>query len=157
RGREGVERLAVARGEMRTRRARLPGAWLLTDARVIFRDRPCVLRSDRGHPQEPGQSMARYCIHATWLFAAIAAGVVMGAAVVSADEAPQRQPREYYLDSRTGSDQGDGSQSHPWQSLGPLNHVAFAPGDTVLFACGSEFTGGFEVRQSGTAAAPITI
>lgn len=69
----------------------------------------------------------------------------------------QHQPREYYLDSRVGSDQADGSPAHPWRSLEPLSRVTFAPGDTVLFARGSEFTGGFEVRQSGTAAAPITI
>lgn len=67
-----------------------------------------------------------------------------------------RHPRDYYLDSHHGSDQADGTQSHPWQSLAPLNQLTFVPGDTILFARGSEFTGGVQVQQSGAASSPIT-
>ena len=67
------------------------------------------------------------------------------------------EPKNYYLDSRTGNDTGSGTKEHPWQTLKRLNWVTFHPGDTVLFKRGSRFEGGFEVNQSGTKSAPVTL
>ena len=67
-----------------------------------------------------------------------------------------RPAREFYLDSRAGSDAATGGKRDPWRSLDRLALVVFAPGDTVCFVGGSEFEGGFTVDQSGTAESPIT-
>lgn len=73
-----------------------------------------------------------------------------------AEGQPDRAARTFYVDSRSSDDTAGGTKEHPWRSLGSLAAVEFQPGDTVLFACGSRFEGGFEVNQSGTEAAPIT-
>jgi len=66
-------------------------------------------------------------------------------------------PREYFLDSRSIVTASDGTRQKPWRSLDQLHKLVFEPGDSVFFARGSEFTGGFEVNQSGTSAAPIRL
>lgn len=63
---------------------------------------------------------------------------------------------EYHMDSRNGSDVGSGGREQPWRSLERVGKVVFKPGDTVSFLSGSQFEGGFEVKQSGTSNAPIT-
>jgi len=63
---------------------------------------------------------------------------------------------DYYVDSRAGADDAPGTRERPWHSLARLTATHFHPGDTIHFARGSEFEGGFEVKESGTAAAPIT-
>lgn len=65
--------------------------------------------------------------------------------------------KEYYLDARTGSDNNNGSKGHPWRSLNRASRTTFHPRDTVSFARGSEFEGGFELKGSGTQNAPITL
>lgn len=65
--------------------------------------------------------------------------------------------RDYYLDSRSDFPQADGSKAKPWRSLSQLQQVVFLPGDSILFAAGSQFNGGFELNQSGTPAAPILV
>jgi hypothetical protein len=65
--------------------------------------------------------------------------------------------REYYIDSNSPSQGGDGTREKPWQTLGPLRALVLHPGDSVNFASGSHFQGGFAVNQSGTATAPVTI
>lgn len=70
--------------------------------------------------------------------------------------AAARPPREFYVDSRTGSDESAGDERHPWRSLERVAAMVFVPGDTVRFVSGSEFEGGFEVRQGGVAGAPVT-
>ena len=64
--------------------------------------------------------------------------------------------REYYVNSHSDSPDADGTMEKPWRSLDQLDKVVFHPGDTVLFASGSQFEGGFEVSQSGTPSGPIT-
>ncbi|MBA3645744.1 MAG: hypothetical protein H0W63_06145 [Gemmatimonadaceae bacterium] len=70
-------------------------------------------------------------------------------------------PREvrattYYVDSRTGSDSGAGiSPASAWKGLTIFSAHPFIPGDSILFAKGSGYKGGFIFRQSGTAARPI--
>lgn len=62
----------------------------------------------------------------------------------------------YYVNSRAGDDANNGtSQDAPWKSLKNLNG-SFAPGDNILFAKGSSYTGGFVFTSSGTAEKPIT-
>jgi hypothetical protein len=65
--------------------------------------------------------------------------------------------RRYYVNSRTGSDTGKGTRDNPWRSLAQLANATFHPGDTIYFAAGSRFEGGFEINQSGTSNAPIRI
>jgi hypothetical protein len=64
--------------------------------------------------------------------------------------------RDYYVDGRSGSDDAPGTRERPWRSLAKVGTTTFHPGDSVNFKRGTEFEGGFEVKQSGTAAAPIT-
>ena len=64
---------------------------------------------------------------------------------------------DVYLDSRSGSDAGDGSRERPWRSLARLNRAVLQPGDSVLFAAGSRFEGGAQINQSGTSSAPIRL
>ena len=63
----------------------------------------------------------------------------------------------YYVDSRTGSDANNGaSAGSAFSSLAKINSLNLQPGDSVLFARGATFSGGIEVRTSGTSGAPIT-
>src|SRR3954468_14638890 len=62
----------------------------------------------------------------------------------------------YYVDSRTGDDAALGtSPQSPWRSYANLETKAFAPGDNVLFARGSTYTGGFTFASSGPDGKPI--
>ncbi|HZZ41301.1 MAG TPA: hypothetical protein VFE58_00050 [Tepidisphaeraceae bacterium] len=97
--------------------------------------------------------LKRWFICGVWLMGVVAWGM----AAQGGKKPGQRQGREFCLDSRAGSDQGEGSRLHPWRTLGPLGRVTFVPGDRVLFACGSEFVGGVEVKESGTAEEPIVL
>ncbi len=83
------------------------------------------------------------------LLLAFAGAAVPGATVSFA--------RDYHIDSRVGAPEGDGTTSHPWQSLEALSKVEFQPGDNICFARGSRYEGGFELNESGTTNSPITI
>jgi len=48
--------------------------------------------------------------------------------------------RDYYL-SPAGDDNHPGTRLHPWQTIRPLNLTRLQPGDRVLFAGGSTFSG----------------
>ncbi len=62
----------------------------------------------------------------------------------------------YYLNSRTGSDTNSGlTKDLAWKSLLHLGQDQFLPGDSILFAKGSAYTGGFVFKSSGTMAQPI--
>lgn len=69
---------------------------------------------------------------------------------------PKKPARTYYIDSRNGSDEKEGSKSEPWKSLAKIDRFPFSPGDSVCFARGSRFDGGFTVSRSGDAGMPIT-
>lgn len=57
----------------------------------------------------------------------------------------------YFMDSQNGSDSGDGTSTNTaWQTLGKLNATALAAGDSVLFKCGSAWTGTLTIANSGT-------
>ena len=61
----------------------------------------------------------------------------------------------YYI-SENGNDANPGTEALPWQTTDKINNFEFTPGDTVLFARGSHFTGGFVVKSSGRPGKPIT-
>jgi hypothetical protein len=49
-----------------------------------------------------------------------------------------------------------GDKGHPWNSLAAVNAHTFGPGDSISFARGSSYTGGFVVKDSGATGRPIT-
>jgi hypothetical protein len=64
----------------------------------------------------------------------------------------------FYVDSGKGSDANTGrGPEAPWRTLGALNRIVFKPGDRILLAAGSNFTGQLAPRGSGNRNAPITI
>ncbi len=60
----------------------------------------------------------------------------------------------YYVNSREGDDSGTGNKEAPWKTLKNLEGK-FMPGDSILFARGSAYKGGFIFTSSGTAEKPI--
>ncbi|CAN5753657.1 hypothetical protein BH11GEM1_BH11GEM1_04550 [soil metagenome] len=64
----------------------------------------------------------------------------------------------YHMDSQTGSDAAEGTTPPTaWRTLDALSGRRFAPGDSILFARGSQFTGGFVLSSSGTTQRPIVL
>lgn len=60
----------------------------------------------------------------------------------------------YYLSSM-GDDKNFGTKESPWKTLSKLNDFHFNPGDSVLFARGTQFEGGFIISSSGSPDSPI--
>lgn len=64
----------------------------------------------------------------------------------------------YYIDSNSGNDTSSGrSSGAAWRTLEAVNRVVFKPGDRILLAAGSRYTGQLAPMGSGTRDAPITI
>ena len=62
----------------------------------------------------------------------------------------------YFINSRVGNDNNTGiSKDSVWRSLINLEKNIFKPGDSILFANGSSYKGGFVFKSSGTAEKPI--
>ncbi len=62
----------------------------------------------------------------------------------------------YYINNRWGNDANTGkTKDNAWQSLRKLETNKFLPGDSILFAKGSTYKGGFVFNSSGTAERPI--
>lgn len=62
----------------------------------------------------------------------------------------------YYINSRVGDDNNTGtSKEAVWKSGINLEKNIFQPGDSILFAKGSKYIGGFTFTGSGTAGNPI--
>ena len=67
----------------------------------------------------------------------------------------QTSAANYYINSRFGIDGNAGTTKETaWKSLKNLSNK-FLPGDNILFARGSSYTGGFIFTSSGTAEKPI--
>lgn len=81
--------------------------------------------------------------------AAISALLILAAATAG---------ENHYVDSGSpnATDSGPGTRNSPWKSLAALASHKLAPGDSVYFARGSSYKGGFVVEESGTARQPIT-
>lgn len=63
----------------------------------------------------------------------------------------------YFVNSLIGDDASAGTSIElPWKSLTNLEKGIFLPGDSILFAKGSSYGGGFIFTCSGTAEKPIT-
>ena len=67
--------------------------------------------------------------------------------------------RTYYVNQKTGRDTNDGlTMDSPFASLFPINRLTLHPGDKVLLARDSVFTGQFlHIKDSGTKEQPIEI
>ncbi|TZF84813.1 hypothetical protein FW774_07490 [Pedobacter sp. BS3] len=62
----------------------------------------------------------------------------------------------YYINSRTGNDNNPGNTGElAWKSLVNLEKNTFMPGDSILFARGTSYTGGFVFNSSGSPEKPI--
>lgn len=62
----------------------------------------------------------------------------------------------FYINSRAGDDSHAGNDKRtPWKTLANLEKRTFFPGDSILFARGSSYQGGFIFRHSGTREKPI--
>ena len=59
------------------------------------------------------------------------------------------------MNSLTGSDQNSGKIEAPWKTVQNLNDLVLNVGDSVLFARGSKFNGGFKITSSGDKSSPI--
>src|SRR5207248_10529012 len=80
---------------------------------------------------------------------------VLAAAAASLGLAGRAAAATYYV-SPSGSDAASGTTpSAAWRTVAKLDAAALAPGDTVLFAGGSTFTGLLQPQGSGTSASPI--
>jgi hypothetical protein len=64
----------------------------------------------------------------------------------------------YYVNSLVGDDANPGTSiAAPWKGLANLGTRRFQPGDSILFAKGTEYTGGVAFTSSGTAERPIVL
>src|SRR5438309_619000 len=64
----------------------------------------------------------------------------------------------YYVDSRSGDDAAAGtSPATAWRGFANLQTKTFSPGDSILFARGSSYSGGFTFSSSGTQDRPIML
>ncbi|MGI9140909.1 MAG: hypothetical protein ACR2GJ_07370 [Gemmatimonadaceae bacterium] len=62
----------------------------------------------------------------------------------------------YYINSRTGNDANAGTgRESAWKGFANLETRRFLPGDSILFAKGSRYTGGFTFSSSGSPTNPI--
>jgi hypothetical protein len=86
-----------------------------------------------------------------FLFAPLVLGLALGA--------PARmQATAYYVDAQRGSDANPGtSASLAWQTLDPVNHGHFLPGDSILLCSGSEWRGHLALTSSGSDGEPIRV
>lgn len=103
-----------------------------------------------------GRFMRKTLLQPTSLFFTL---VILASFTVLSATQVKAQCGDRYVDgrSKTASDAGPGTKSHPWKSLAAVNTHHFCAGDTVYFARGSEYKGGFAIRDSGEPGRPITI
>jgi Right handed beta helix region len=72
-------------------------------------------------------------------------------------ESPNESRRAYYIDSNTGDDSSSGhSPSSAWRTVGKVNSIGLAPGDTVYFRRGEVWRETLEPRNGGAPGHPVT-
>ncbi len=65
--------------------------------------------------------------------------------------------RAYYIDANVGDDSNSGlSPSSAWRTIGKVNSIALAPGDTVYFRRGEIWRETLEPRSGGAPGRPVT-
>lgn len=78
-------------------------------------------------------------------------------ALISFEAKSQTQPKQYFIDSKTGNDQHSGTNpKQAWKSLSKVNNQYFKPGDQVLFKRGGHWQGQLAPQGSGSPKQPIT-
>jgi hypothetical protein len=85
---------------------------------------------------------------------ALTAGLL---AATPAEAAPITTGTTYHVDCKRSSN-GDGSESHPWNSVGAVNrHKTFHPGDKILLKRGTTCKGRLHPSGSGNATSQIVL
>ncbi|MDX9882979.1 MAG: hypothetical protein RBS73_13025 [Prolixibacteraceae bacterium] len=74
------------------------------------------------------------------------------------DDADERKPVSYFIDSQNGNDTNEGlSADKAWRTLSKIENIKLYPGDTVRFKRGSAFTGPLVIDNSGNSRKYITL
>jgi hypothetical protein len=94
---------------------------------------------------------------AIWLSGALIVLVTLAYVMNSLAESPSGAPHAYYVDSSTGDDSSPGrSPSSAWRTIGKVDSIALAPGDTVYFRRGEIWRETLEPRNGGSPGHPVT-
>ncbi len=94
---------------------------------------------------------------AIWLSGALFALVTLAYVINTLAESPSESPHAYYVDSSAGDDSNSGhSPSSAWRTIGRVNSIALAPGDTVYFRRGEIWRETLEPRNGGASGRPVT-
>ena len=94
---------------------------------------------------------------AIWLSGAVLVLVMLAYVISTLAESSSESPHAYYIDSSTGDDSSSGrSPSSAWRTIGKVNSIALAPGDTVYFRRGAVLRETLEPRNGGEPGRPVT-
>jgi Right handed beta helix region len=94
---------------------------------------------------------------AIWLSGALLVLLPLAYVINTPAESPSGAPHAYYVDSSTGDDSSSGhSPSSAWRTMGKVNSIALAPGDTVYFRRGDIWRETLEPRNGGAPGRPVT-
>lgn len=70
----------------------------------------------------------------------------------------ERDPgRTYYVNDRSGADDGSGTRHSPWRSLERASQADLGPGDSLLLARGGSWSGDLRIDGSGSATQPLRV
>lgn len=84
--------------------------------------------------------------------------LVLGTFIANALVSLPAHAADYHIDSRTGDDHHPGTQpTQPWRSIAKVNSITFKPGDRILFAAGSNYTGSLKPLGRGAEKQAIQI
>lgn len=90
-------------------------------------------------------------------FAALILPLVLSSSIlVRAQQSPSIPQRQFFIDCSAGTE-GDGSSTHPWNSLAAAQAHSYMPGDQIAVARNTVCHGSFSPRGSGTAVHPIRL
>ena len=93
---------------------------------------------------------------AIWLSGALLVLVTLAYVMNTLAQSPGAAPHAYYVDSSIGDDSSSGrSPSSAWRTIGKVNSMALAPGDTVYFRRGEVWRETLEPRNGGAPGRPI--
>ena len=93
---------------------------------------------------------------AIWLSGALLVLVALGRVIGTFAESTN-ESHSYYLDSNAGDDSNSGrSPSSAWRTIGKINSIALAPGDTVYFLRGDIWRETLEPQRGGAPGRPVT-
>jgi parallel beta helix pectate lyase-like protein len=94
---------------------------------------------------------------AIWLSGALLVLATLAYVINTLAKSPSEAQNAYYVDSSTGDDSSSGhSPSNAWRTIGKVNSVALAPGDTVYFRRAEVWRETLEPRNGGAPGHPVT-